>query len=178
VWPSTGGAMTMVQYLAANGAPGVSEFDVRNCTGISDDGTVICGWGNQGPWVVSIDETWADLGQGLAGTAGVPQLKGIGDLAPNSQVQLRLSNGLPNASVALVMGLSQLNAPFKGGTLVPDADFVIAGFTTTGSGGLGISATWPAGVPSGFVTTFQEWITDAGGPLGFAASNGLAATAP
>ena len=178
IWPKGGGAMTMQEFLAANGVMGVSASDVRNCTGVSDDGTVICGWGNSGAWIVTIDETWEDLGDGLAGTHGEPVLSGTGDLEPGSLATLQLENALENASVGLVMGLSALNAPFKGGVLVPDADFVFLGLTTSPAGALELSAVWPAGVPSGFVTYFQEWVFDPVGPSGFAASNGLGGTAP
>ncbi|MFT7463858.1 MAG: hypothetical protein ACI9EF_002206, partial [Pseudohongiellaceae bacterium] len=61
IWPAGGGALSMEAFLAANGVS-VSANDVRNCTGISDDGTVICGWGNAGAWVVTINETWENLG--------------------------------------------------------------------------------------------------------------------
>ena len=126
----------------------------------------------------SIGSPWSDLGQGLAGTHGVPVLDGSGDLSAGSSVTLTLGNAIENAAVGFVLGLSQLNANFKGGTLVPNPDFIITGLTTNGSGDLSLTATWPAGVPSGFVTYFQEWITDPAGPKGFSASNGLAGTAP
>ena len=178
IWPEGGGAMTMVDFLAANGVPGVPGGNMRNCTGVSADGSVICGWGNNGPWVVTLDKTWTDLGDGLSGTHGVPVLTGVGDLSAGSLVRLALSGALENAATGLVVGLSALNAPFKGGVLVPNPDFIVTGLTTNAGGGLTIAATWPAGVPSGFVTYFQEWVTDPAGPKGFAASNGLSGTAP
>jgi hypothetical protein len=46
------------------------------------------------------------------------------------------------------------------------------------TGALDTPAAWPTGVPIGFEFWVQHWITDAGGPAGFAASNGLAALTP
>ena len=74
--------------------------------------------------------------------------------------------------------LSAVNLPFKGGTLVPAVDVLVAGLPTSPAGELSLSAAWPPGVPSGLTVWFQEWIVDAAGPKGFAASNGLAGTTP
>jgi hypothetical protein len=47
-----------------------------------------------------------------------------------------------------------------------------------GGGGFLLAFTWPSGVPAGIQIWFQHWVTDAGGPNGFSASNGLRATTP
>ena len=49
---------------------------------------------------------------------------------------------------------------------------------TDASGELNLGGTWPAGLPSGFKIYYQAWQQDPGGPLGFAASNGLLSTTP
>ena len=72
----------------------------------------------------------------------------------------------------LFVGLSELGAPFKGGTLVPAVDLLVP-LTTDAAGGTSLQATWPAGIPPGFNFWVQVWIADPGGPVGFAASNGL-----
>jgi polyhydroxybutyrate depolymerase len=123
-------------------------------------------------------ELWSDVGGGLAGTHGEPSLTGTGDLVAGSPVGLQLRGALENASVGLVLGFSALNAPFKGGVLVPHPDVLFLGLTTTAAGELALADTWPPGVPSGAVTWFQEWVTDPAGPKGFAASHGLSGTAP
>jgi hypothetical protein len=122
--------------------------------------------------------TWTDLGSALAGTHGAPQLAGDGLLCPGLTVTLSLSGAIENSAAALFVGFGIANLPFKGGTLVPAANLLIAGLPTGPSGTLVLSAPWPTGVPSGFAVTFQEWIVDAAGPKGFSATNGLSGTTP
>jgi len=123
-------------------------------------------------------DAFTALGGGLAGTSGVPLLKGKGTLAPGSTVQLALTSGKSNSTGALFIGLSAINLPFKGGTLVPNTDVVITGLPVSLAGTLTLGSTWPAGIPSGLSLWFQEWIVDSAGPQGFAASNGLLAVTP
>jgi hypothetical protein len=122
--------------------------------------------------------TWTDLGQALAGTYGAPQLAGIGLLSAGLPVTLSLGNALENSSVALIIGFSTVNLPFKGGVAVPAANLLIAGLPTSPTGTLALSSPWPTGLPSGFSVYFQEWIVDAAGPKGFAASNAIAGITP
>jgi len=122
-------------------------------------------------------QTWTDLGQGLAGTAGVPVLAGTGSLTPGSSNDVTLSGALAGASSTLVIGLSSFEAPFKGGVLVPSPD-VLLGLPVDGAGGATLPFTWPAGVPSGTMLWWQWWIVDPAGPSGLAASNGLLSTSP
>ena len=121
---------------------------------------------------------WADLGLGLGGLTGVPGLAGSGTLVASTPVGLHLSGARPLAPVVIVIGFTQINAPFKGGTLVPSPDVLIFGFTSNALGLLNLGGTWPSGFPSGTQIWFQEWITDAVGPMGFSATNGLRATTP
>lgn len=119
-------------------------------------------------------DVWADLGLGLAGTGGVPPLlTGSGPLTPLSGNLLALSGAPANDVVHLVLGLSRIDAAFKGGTLVPALDLVIFGLPTDASGELALPFSWPSGVPAGVDVFFQDWAPDLGGPAGFAASNGL-----
>ncbi len=131
-------------------------------------------------WVLDLEpyDPWTDLGLGLAGTAGVPLLAGIGPLTGNSLNSLDLSGALAGGSCTLVVGLAQLNAPFKGGTLVPLPFLLVVGLTADGGGALSLPFVWPPGVPAGVALYFQHWINDPAGPLGFAASNGLRASTP
>ncbi len=131
-------------------------------------------------WVLDLEayDPWTDLGAGLAGSAGVPLLAGSGPLTGDSLNSLDLTGALAGASCTLVVGLSQLDAPFKGGTLVPAPFLLVVGLAADGGGALGLPFLWPAGVPSGVALYFQHWIADPAGPLGFAASNGLQAITP
>ncbi len=155
--------------------PAPGTYDVRT-TASDDDGntttvstTITVGAGTN---------PWTDLGFALAGTAGPPALLGTGSLLGGTPVKLALMSARASAPVALILGLSQLGAPFKGGTLVPAPDVLILGLHTNPAGNLQLSSTWPSGLQSGLSLWFQEWITDPAGPAGFAASNALRAVTP
>ncbi len=127
-----------------------------------------------------LPSAFADVGQGLAGTHGLPSLTGDGTLEPVTPLTLALANALENTTAWMVLGVAELSAPFKGGVLVPDPappGFLLP-LPTGVTGTIEIAGTWPAGVPSAFDTWFQFWIQDAAGPVGFAASNALRATTP
>ena len=121
---------------------------------------------------------WSDLGHALPGALGAPSLTGEGTLQAGSPLALSLHDARPSAPTALVLGFSVLDAPFKGGVLVPAADILIAGLHTNAAGSLVLASAWPAGVPSGFMFLLQSWIADPLGSAGFSASNGLSATTP
>jgi hypothetical protein len=117
--------------------------------------------------------TFTDLGSGLAGAGGVPVLVGIGPLTALSANSIELSNALAGSTTNLVLGFTLLNAPFKGGTMVPSVDLLFLGLPVDGSGQNSIPFVWPAGIPAGTSVYLQHWIADAGAPAGFAASNAL-----
>jgi hypothetical protein len=118
-------------------------------------------------------DPWSDLGGALAGASGEPALVGSGELSSGETIGLDVTGALPLAPAALVLGASELGLPLKGGTLVPNPDFIVFGLATAGDGSFSLSATWPAGVPAGVPLVAQLWITDAAGPKGFAATNGV-----
>jgi hypothetical protein len=120
---------------------------------------------------------WATLGGGLSGTHGVPNFVGSGTVLANTVITLTLTNALEQASTLLVVGFSQLNAHFKGGTLVPQPSLLFA-IPTDATGSVLFPAFWPPGVPSGAKLWLQYWVLDPAGPKGYAASNGLALTTP
>ncbi len=122
-------------------------------------------------------DTWSDLGPGLAGSAGTPVLVGIGALLPGTTWTFSLTDCAALSPAFLVMGSESLMAPFKGGVLVPEPAQLVA-LTTSATGRIVLTGTWPAGVPSGLQLVLQYWIDDAAGPAGFSASNGLVATVP
>ncbi|MHC5210743.1 MAG: agmatine deiminase family protein [Planctomycetota bacterium] len=120
--------------------------------------------------------TWANLGQGLAGTRGVPSLVGSGGLVGGEPLQVQLVSALENAAATLVMGFDALDAPFKGGVLVPNPALWVFGLLTDGGGALSLSGTWPNGVPSGLSLYLQVWVVDPQAPVGLAGSNGVVGT--
>jgi len=127
----------------------------------------------------SLASPWSNLGHGLAGIEGmVPQLLGFGMLQAGTSGSISLTHAVPFAPAFLIAGLVPLDAPFKGGTMVPTPQLVLP-LATNASGGLSLSwSHWPAALPSGTELLFQDWIVDPAGPAGFAASNGLSATVP
>lgn len=146
----------------------------RLCLGTMDGS----GWYNNiGSFTVTIESAWADLGLALAGTHGTPRCIGAGSLEGGSPLSLSLLDARENANACLVVGLSLLAGPFKGGTMVPQPD-VFVPLVTGPAGTIALQAAWPAGLPTGLVTYYQWWIADPLGPLGFAASNGISGTTP
>jgi len=126
---------------------------------------------------ISTAPVWVDLGFPLAGAAGVATLEGSGQLVPDSSLTLTLDNAAPSTATTLVIGLDEIDAPFKGGVLVPDLDSQVV-VVTAPTGDWSLGSTWPAGIPSGTGLWMQVWWPDAGGPKGFAASNALEVTVP
>ena len=127
---------------------------------------------------LTIAETqWLDRENALPGSLGAPTLSGAGDLVAGHPMSVTVANALANASLTIVAGFSEIDAPFKGGFLVPSADVLVVGLGTGPAGSLTLGTAWPAGVPAGFTFYVQGWIADPAGPKGFAATNGLAGTA-
>jgi hypothetical protein len=121
--------------------------------------------------------TWLDKQLGLAGTAGVPLLAGSGAPQPGQFTTLALSQARPLSPAPLVVGVSAIHAPFKGGVMVPHPDAVFT-LGTDGLGTVSVGGRWPANLPSGTQVWAQWWVVDPAGPAGFAASNALKTTEP
>jgi hypothetical protein len=118
-----------------------------------------------------------DVGNALAGVKGLPILNANGSLIAGTPIAFQVLNGKNNGQAAFFVGVSAINASFKGGVLVPAPDIVLP-IVLNSTGFFVLSATWPAGIPSGFKTWYQTWIADAAGIKGFAATNGIEATTP
>jgi len=124
-----------------------------------------------------LNPAWEQTTGAVAGSAGVPEINGFGNLEGDSLITLELDGAKPFAVAPLVASLVKLNAPFKGGTMVPDVDFVFPLFTDF-TGAADIAAIWPVGAPPGLPVYFQWWVKDPGAVLGYAATTGLVATTP
>lgn len=118
-------------------------------------------------------DPWIDLGG-----ASVPPatLTGAGNLESGSVVELHLTEAPVSASATLVLGLGLLDAPFKGATLVPTVDVLVAGLPTNAFGRLDLQFDWPEGLPLGSEVYLQIWTALSGS--GFVASNGLLGVTP
>lgn len=132
---------------------------------------------------------FTDLGNGLVAAPFVntPVLTACGKLLDNSLLRLNLSvESVPGATLVstLVVGLTQVDSPFKGGVLVPNPDVLVPGLTfNTQAAPLDatqqLSVIYPAGMPSGMSIFIQQWVEVSGlaSPV-LLASNGLAITKP
>jgi len=127
---------------------------------------------------VGLGKAWTQIEGGAPGSGGTPSLVGTGSLSPGTPMSLILTEAASGAPTTLIVGLSELGVPFKGGLLVPSVDLLIPGLATDAQGALVLGAPWPDSVPAGVSLYFQAWITDAGAPQGLAGSNGLSGTTP
>ncbi|HZL98703.1 MAG TPA: hypothetical protein VFD43_00495 [Planctomycetota bacterium] len=133
------------------------------------------------PWAARLldgPSPWATLPGGVAGAFGQPALAGQGPLLPGSLTSLALDGAAPGTATTLVVGVSELSAPFKGGLLVPSPHVLVPGLMADAGGSWTLSFAWPAGLPAGATLWFQAWTPDGAAPAGFAASDGLGATQP
>ncbi len=119
---------------------------------------------------------WPSLGNALAGSTGLPQLVGSGTAMDGDPYEIKLSNALPFAPADIIIGLNQVNAPFKGGIFVPSFDFTVPTLPVGADGTITIPGLWPPLIPIGITFYMQAWIQDPGGVSNFAASNGLSVT--
>jgi hypothetical protein len=94
----------------------------------------------------------------------------------DTAVRLLLTGSVADAQGFLVLGWSQADVPFMGGTLFPSPDLVLP-LVLDGQGEAVLEGRWPKGVPSGLVLWCHAWVADPTGPQGLLASNGLTGTA-
>ncbi|MFT7462814.1 MAG: hypothetical protein ACI9EF_001156 [Pseudohongiellaceae bacterium] len=127
---------------------------------------------------MTIQPTWFDLGNALSGTGATPETVVSGTLAGGSLGSVGVNTDLAFGTAHLVIGLSQVNVNFKNGTLVPAPDVLIFGLPLDGNGDLAVPFTWPSSIPSRASVFLQFWMPDVGGPVGFAASNGVRGETP
>jgi hypothetical protein len=127
---------------------------------------------------ITTHPTWSSLGGGVAGTHGQPLLSTSGSLQPGNPLTFDLTSALENTLAHLVIGLSALNVPFAGGTLVPAVDALVPNLPTDALGEFHRNGNWPAGIPSGTTYYFQFWVQDPLAPFGLAGSNAVAGVTP
>jgi Tol biopolymer transport system component len=121
--------------------------------------------------------SWADLGNGLAGAAGIPSLGASGACLASHSTWFQIAAAASSAPGALVLGTASVALPIYGGVLVPNL-VVLMPFATSAAGTASKSAAWPSGLPSGLSVYAQGGILDAAGVQGLAATRAIIATAP
>lgn len=116
---------------------------------------------------------WTDLGHEKWSMQFQPTLSGSGPMLPGTVVTLAAQNTPPASLAMLVIGLSQIDAAFYGGTLVPNPDLV---FTLAGTpgGNFALSAPWPSGA-AGITLYHQFWFATGPNVL---ATNAVRSDAP
>ena len=120
---------------------------------------------------------FTDLGGALGGTNGYPIQLASGTLVAGQPFSFKLFYGPPSGAAFHIVGLAALNAPFKGGTLIPFPHLVNGPLPLNAQGAINLAANWPAG-GSGLTLWVQFWMPNGGGPVGFVASSGVRAQIP
>lgn len=162
---------TLVSFGFTATAP-ATELTVRNTP-------TETGWNHVDDFrLVKSGGPWLDLGNGLAGANGIPHLNGAGTLVGGTFVTTTATSLLQNSVATLVVGLSPINVPFKGGIWVPSMDLLVPGIPTGPDGVIDLPSTWPMGIPPGFAFYEQYWQKDPAGVKGFAASNAIRGLTP
>jgi hypothetical protein len=124
-------------------------------------------------------DPWTDLGFGLAGVSGIPDLDGNGTLVAGTPGSLTLTDAAPAAPALLFLSFNFMPVPFKGGQLVTVPVTGQYGLLTGTGGSLELPwLAWPSGLPSGLSMYFQYAIQDAAGVQGVSLSTALQATMP
>jgi hypothetical protein len=119
-----------------------------------------------------------DRGHQLEHSTGWPILIASGSFAAGEPFAFDLFRVPFFKPIFPVMGFSVLEAPFKGGTMVPTPQIVVGSMPSGGSGELHLTGDWPLGMPSGSTIAVQFWFSASGTIAGFAASSGVRITTP
>jgi hypothetical protein len=119
--------------------------------------------------------TWAELTDGLAGVDGTPRLDGEGTFALGSDVALHATHAPAGTFTVHVMGVSALNLPILGGTLVPSPD--LFWYATSDSVGRStLLGTIGTSFLPGAQFWFQTWFLDPAAVQSFSATNAVRVT--
>ena len=183
LWTAADGIVSLQDRMAALG---LTIPSIRACQAISDNGSIIVGSAvpSGGGFSVGFiaqltaDGLWDDLGGGITGFNGVPQLTGSGPLVAGTTATLDLVNGPPSSLMLAWMSFAPSAIPYFGGTVftLPFNTQILAG--TSPAGTFSASTTWPVGVPSGTQLWFQFAMQDVSVVQGITISNGVRATTP
>jgi len=121
---------------------------------------------------------WQNLGCGTQGEKGVPYLQLSGSQLAGQPVALSLVDAASNALFLQWIALAPSPFPALGGTVYafPYNAQVLA--ATDAGGMVFVSATWPAGLPSGTSATWQAVIADPTSLHGLVLSNAVRSIAP
>jgi hypothetical protein len=130
------------------------------------------------PFTQPASGTWTNIGFGTIGSAGIPQLAGVGDQYAGHATSVNLSFARPSSLATLFVGTTNSPTPFKGGFLVPIPALALVVLATDSLGNLSLPFAWPTGLPSGFSLFWQYAISDPFPPKGVTMSLALQSTTP
>jgi hypothetical protein len=135
------------------------------------------GFGDSVALLINRRGPWTQLGNALAGVKGLPRQTGEGTLVAGEPFLFTLTDARPNAITAHILGLTAVNAKFKGGVFVPTPDLINTPLNTDADGTATVAGNWFPGL-SGFSFWLQFWHADPAGVKNFAASTALRADVP
>lgn len=128
LWDAANGLRDLKDLLVGSYGLALGNWKLERVTGISADGSVLCGWGtnpsNQtDSWVVVFDTGCAPgadtaYGTGKPGSTGTPLLDAPSPPVIGVDSPVRVSNALPGALSYLAIGVAPAALPFDGGTLL------------------------------------------------------------
>jgi len=111
----SGGALPSVNALAVfDDGTGAALFAGGNFSSSPAGDSSIAKWGG----CSAPPSPWTDLGSGLAGVSGIPQLTGVGDLLAGTPGSLGLADAAHSALADLFVSTSSTPTPLKGGMLL------------------------------------------------------------
>jgi hypothetical protein len=180
----SGASWTQQARLTASGIADDGHFGAS--VALSGDTSLVGGPEGSNGGALLAGKAWVhtfggftDLGGGLAGSSGIPQLSGTGTLLAGSGGMLALGGAAPSAMSALVASFSNQPTPFKGGVLHPvPALFVLLQGTSPGGGWTLAWLEWPPGIPPAGTLFLQATVPDPAAVQGVAISNLLRALQP
>ncbi len=121
---------------------------------------------------------FTELGYGVAGIAGIPQLAGAGNLTPNSPVLLDLAFTAPHTPALLLVSTTSIPTPFLGGTLIAVPFTATLTASADAQGRILLDTRWGASLPPGSELYFQYLMLDAAAPDLISQSTALRAQIP
>jgi len=158
--------MRIRSHLAALCVAALAAHAGAQASGVTGDANAVqsSAAGTAGPWI--------DLGGGLAGATGIPDLVGSGPLSPGTPGSLKLIDGAPSAPCMVYFSLLAVDVPFKGGTLSAFPPIGTFLFVTNPTGGILLPwSAWPGTLPAGLEMYFQIAVADSGAIKGVAITN-------
>ena len=145
----------------------VEATDMNGNTGVSSTFNYSQGGGN----------AWTDLGGGLAGVSGIPNLAGTGTLVTGQPFTLNLTSAKASSPATAFASLVDTPTPFKGGVLHTVPVVFSFALVTDGSGQILLGGPWPPGA-SGLTFYVQYGVADGAAPVGVSLSNYVRAIVP